>query len=218
LARGPDIHDDYRFIGIMMTDDTKRAENHENNAITEPQAANENNPVAVLEAQVAELRDKFLRAAAEAENVRKRAERDVADERVYGITGFARDILVVADNLARTLDAVGAEARISAEGPLKALLDGVELTSRELQKALAKNGIRRIDPQGEKFDPNFHQAVFEVPDANVPAGMIAQVIQPGYAVGNRVLRPAMVGVSKGGPRTAPVQETVRSESRGNPGD
>ncbi len=115
-----------------MTDDTKRAENHENNAITEPQAANENNPVAVLEAQVAELRDKFLRAAAEAENVRKRAERDVADERVYGITGFARDILVVADNLARTLDAVGAEARVSAEGPLKALLDGVELTSREL--------------------------------------------------------------------------------------
>ena len=195
-----------------MTDDTKRAENQENSAAAEPQAANENNPVAVLEAQVAELRDKFLRAVAEAENVRKRAERDVADERVYGVTGFARDILVVADNLARTLDAVGAEARASAEGPLKALLEGVELTDRELQKALAKNGIRRIDPQGEKFDPHFHQAVFEVPDANVPAGMVAQVIQPGYAIGNRVLRPAMVGVSKGGPRTAPFQEVSRSDS------
>ena len=195
-----------------MTDDTKRAENQENSAAAEPQAANENNPVAVLEAQVAELRDKFLRAVAEAENVRKRAERDVADERVYGVTGFARDILVVADNLARTLDAVGAEARASAEGPLKALLEGVELTDRELQKALAKNGIRRIDPQGEKFDPHFHQAVFEVPDANVPAGMVAQVIQPGYAIGNRVLRPAMVGVSKGGPRTAPFQEASRSDS------
>jgi molecular chaperone GrpE len=198
-----------------MTDDTKRAENEENGAVAEPEAANENNPVAVLEAQVAELRDKFLRAVAETENVRKRAEREIADERVYGVTGFARDILVVADNLVRTLDAVAAEARSSAEGPLKALLEGVELTDRELQKALAKNGIRRIDPQGEKFDPNFHQAVFEVPDANVPAGRVAQVIQPGYAIGSRVLRPAMVGVSKGGPRTAPVQETLRPQSRGD---
>jgi molecular chaperone GrpE len=203
---------------MTMTDDTKRAENQENDATAEPQAANENNPVAVLEAQVAELRDRFLRAVAEAENVRKRAERDVADERVYGITGFARDILVVADNLARTLDAVAVEARSSAEGPLKALLEGVELTDRELQKALAKNGIRRIDPQGEKFDPNFHQAVFEVPDASVPAGMVAQVIQPGYAIGSRVLRPAMVGVSKGGPKGAPAQEKARPESPGNPGN
>ena len=178
-----------------MTDEPKRAEDQENGATAEPAAADENNPVAVLEAQVAELRDKFLRAVAETENVRKRAERDIADERVYGITGFARDVLAVADNLARTLDAVAAEARSSAEGPLKALLEGVELTDRELQKALAKNGIRRIDPQGEKFDPNFHQAVFEVPDANVPAGMVAQVVQPGYAVGNRVLRPAMVRVA-----------------------
>jgi molecular chaperone GrpE len=200
-----------------MTDDTKHAENQENDAAAGPEAANENNPVAVLEGQVAELRDKFLRAVAEAENVRKRAERDVADERLYGITGFARDILVVADNLARTLDAVTAEARISAEGPLKAFLEGVELTDRELQKALAKNGIRRIDPHGEKFDPHFHQAVFEVPDAGVPAGMVAQVIQPGYAIGERVLRPAMVGVSKGGPKAAPVQETARPEPQGNSG-
>jgi molecular chaperone GrpE len=201
-----------------MTDDTKRAKNRENNDTAEPEVANENNPVAVLEAQVAELRDRFLRAVAEAENVRKRAERDVADERVYGITGFARDILAVADNLARTLDAVAAEARSSAEGPLKALLEGVELTDRELQKALAKNGIRQIDPQGEKFDPHFHQAVFEVPDANVPVGMVAQVIQPGYAIGNRVLRPAMVGVAKGGTKADPAQEAVPSEQQGNPGN
>jgi molecular chaperone GrpE len=199
----------------MMTDEPKRAEDQENGAVAEPEAANENNPVAVLEAQVAELRDKFLRAVAETENVRKRAEREVADERVYGITGFARDILAVADNLTRTLDAVGADARSAADGSLKALLEGVELTDRELQKALAKNGIRRIDPQGEKFDPNFHQAVFEVPDANVPAGMVAQVIQPGYAVGNRVLRPAMVGVSKCGPRTAPFQEAARASNGGS---
>jgi len=199
-----------------MADESKRADGGENDVAAEPAAANENNPVAVLEAQVAELRDKFLRAVAEAENVRKRAEREVADERTYGITGFARDILVVADNLARTLDAMGAEARVSAEGPLKALLDGVELTERELQKALAKNGIRRIDPYGEKFDPHFHQAVFEVPEANVPAGMVAQVIQPGYAIGERVLRPAMVGIAKGGPKVAPVQETA--EPRNNRGN
>ena len=198
-----------------MTDEPKRAENEENGDLGEPEAANENNPIAVLEAQVAELRDRFLRAVAETENVRKRAEREIADERVYGVTAFARDIVAVADNLTRILDAVAAEARISAEGPLKTLLEGVELTDRELQKALAKNGIRRIDPQGEKFDPNFHQAVFEVPDANVPTGMVAQVIQPGYAIGSRVLRPAMVGVSKGGPRTAPVQESARARDGGD---
>ena len=184
-----------------MGDDIKRADTQENGA--EPEAANET-PVAVLEAQVAELRDRFLRAVAETENVRKRAEREVADERTYGISGFARDVLAVADNLDRTLQAISAEARASAAGALKALLDGVELTERDLQKALAKNGIRQINPEGEKFNPHFHQAVFEVPDANVPAGMVAQVIQPGYAIGERVLRPAMVGVSKGGPKVAPT--------------
>src|SRR5262249_9753147 len=118
-----------------MSDETKRAEIRENGA--EPEAANENNSVAVLEAQVAELRDRFLRAVAESENVRKRAEREVADERAYGISAFARDILGVADNLARTLDAIGADARASADGALKTLIDGVELTERDLQKVLA---------------------------------------------------------------------------------
>ena len=193
-----------------MADESKGAENQENGAEAAP--AEENNSVKVLEAQVAELRDRFLRAVAETENTRKRAEREIADERVYGIAGFARDILGVADNLTRTLDAIGAEARASADDTLKALIDGVELTERDLQKALAKNGIRRLDPEGEKFDPHFHQAVFEVPDAKVPAGMVAQVVQPGYAIGERVLRPAMVGVSKGGPRTAPTQEKAQSES------
>jgi molecular chaperone GrpE len=189
-------------------DDMKRAENHDNAAPPEPDAANENHPVAVLEGQVAELRDKFLRAAAEVENVRKRAEREIADERAYGISAFARDVLGVADNLARALDAVGAEARASAAGALKALIEGVELTERELQKVLARNRIRRIDPKGEKFDPHFHQAVFEVPDAEKPAGFVAEVVQPGYAIAERVLRPAMVGVSKGGPKVAPGGEAA----------
>ena len=91
------------------------------------------------------------------------------------------------------------------DGPAKALLDGVELTERELLKVLEKNGVRRFDPKGAKFDPNLHQAMFEVPDANVPSGFVVQVIQPGYMIGDRVLRPALVGVSKGGPRVAPTQ-------------
>jgi molecular chaperone GrpE len=160
--------------------------------------ANENDPVATLEAQVAELRDRFLRAVAEGDNIRKRAEKDVADARSYGITAFARDVLTVADNLARTIEHVSAEARASADPSLKALLDGVELTERDLQMILQKNGVKPINPMGEKFDPHFHQAMFEVPESGCPHGTIVQVIQPGYAIGQRVLRPAMVGVAKGG--------------------
>jgi molecular chaperone GrpE len=141
------------------------------------------------------------------ENLRKRTEREVADSRTYGVTSFARDILGVADNIRRALEAVGPELRASAESGVKALIDGVELTERELAKALEKNGLRQFSPQGEKFDPNLHQAMYEVPDATVPAGSVVQVVQPGYMIGERVLRPALVGVSKGGPKTAPVSAT-----------
>jgi molecular chaperone GrpE len=103
----------------------------------------------------------------------------------------------------RALDTVPPEARIDAEPGMKSLVEGVELTERELLKALEKNGVRQFTPQGEKFDPNVHQAMFEVPDASVPAGSIVQVVQPGYMIGERMLRPALVGVSKGGPRVAP---------------
>jgi molecular chaperone GrpE len=157
-------------------------------------------PVAVA----VELRDRLLRTLADMENLRKRTDREVADSRLYGVTSFARDILGVADNMRRALDAVGPELRASAEGGVKALIDGVELTERELLKALEKNGMRQFSPQGEKFDPNLHQAMYEVPDASVPAGSVVQVVQPGYMIGERVLRPALVGVSKGGPKTAPV--------------
>ena len=157
-------------------------------------------PVAVA----VELRDRLLRTLAEMENLRKRTEREVADSRIYGITSFARDILGVADNMRRALEAIGPELRASAESGVKALIDGVELTERELVKALEKNGMRQFSPQGEKFDPNLHQAMYEVPDASVPAGSVVQVVQPGYMIGERVLRPALVGVSKGGPKTAPV--------------
>jgi molecular chaperone GrpE len=183
-----------------MNDETRRPD--EAPEAASPEAANENDPLTTLEKQVAELRDRYLRAAAEIENVRKRAEREAADARAYGIAGFAREILNIADHLARALEAVGPEARASADGTLKALLEGVELTERELQKALSQHGVRRLDPAGEKFDPHFHQAMLEMPDETVPPGTIVQVIQPGYAIGERILRPALVAVAKGGPKPA----------------
>jgi molecular chaperone GrpE len=155
-----------------------------------------------LAKEAADARDKMLRTLAEMENLRKRTAREVSDARTYGISGFARDVLDIADNLQRALDAVPAEARAAADPGLKALIEGVELTERSLHNALEKNGVRRFDPAGEKFDPNVHQAMYEIPDPSVPAGTIAQVIQSGYMIGDRVLRPALVGVAKGGAKAA----------------
>jgi molecular chaperone GrpE len=155
-------------------------------------------------AVAADLRDKLLRTLAEMENLRRRTAREVGDAELRGITAFARDMIGVADNMRRALDAVTPEVRESAQGAVKALIEGVELTERELLKALEKNKVRQFDPLREKFDPNLHQAIFEVPDASVPAGSVVQVVQPGYMLGERVLRPALVGVSKGGPKAAPA--------------
>jgi molecular chaperone GrpE len=157
-----------------------------------------------LSKEVAEARDKMLRTLAEMENLRQRTRREVADAKTYGITGFARDVLEIADNLQRALDAVPAEARAAADAGLKALIDGVELTERSLLNALEKNGVKKFDPSGEKFDPNFQQAMYEVPDPSVPSGTVVHVVQAGYMIGERVLRPAMVGVSRGGPKAAPA--------------
>ncbi|MFG1319108.1 nucleotide exchange factor GrpE [Xanthobacter autotrophicus] len=153
-----------------------------------------------LEAEIASLKDKFLRAFAEAENIRRRAEKEVVDAKTYGIASFARDVLNVADDLARALGTVDEEAKATADGAVKGLLEGLELTERGLVKALEKHGIRKIEPKGQKFDPNLHQAMFEVPDPSVPSGTVVQVVQSGYVIGERVLRPAMVGVARGGPK------------------
>jgi molecular chaperone GrpE len=160
--------------------------------------------VEALAKEAAESRDKMLRTLAEMENLRKRTKREVDDARSYGITGFARDILDIADNLQRALDAVPAELRDTPDPGLKSLIDGVELTERSLLTTLEKNGVRKFDPTGEKFDPNFQQAMYEVPDASVPSGTVVQVVQAGFMIGDRILRPALVGVSKGGVKAAPV--------------
>jgi molecular chaperone GrpE len=159
---------------------------------------------AALAALAADFKDKLLRTLADMENLRRRTAREVADAELRGITGFARDMLGVADNMRRALDSVTPEVRSNSQGAVASLIDGVELTERELLKALEKNKVRQFTPQHEKFDPNLHQAIFEVPDASVPAGHVVQVVQPGYMIGDRVLRPALVGVSKGGPKAAPA--------------
>ncbi|MEP7030969.1 MAG: nucleotide exchange factor GrpE [Pseudolabrys sp.] len=156
---------------------------------------------AALEA-AAEFKDKLLRNLAEMENLRKRTEREVADARTYGVTGFARDILAAADNMHRALSTVGDEEREKADAKIKALIEGVELTERALLKALEKNGVTKFSPDGEKFDPNVHQAMYEVQDTDVPPGHVAQVIQAGYMIGDRVLRPALVGISKSAAKSA----------------
>lgn len=149
-----------------------------------------------------ELKDRALRLAAEAENLRRRAARDVQDAKAYSIANFARDMLQVADNLDRALEAVPAEAKESGDAGFKALVEGVELTGRAMIASLERHGVKKLDPKGERFDPNFHQAMFEVPDPSVPSGTVVQVVQTGYSIGERVLRPAMVGIAKGGPKQA----------------
>ena len=159
-----------------------------------------------LQKENEELKDRALRVTAEMENLRKRTAREVADARLYATSNFARDMLNVADNLARALEAIPTEKREEGSDAFKALIDGVELTGRELTNALARNGVKPVEAEGARFDPNLHQAMYEVPDETRPSGMVAQVVAPGYTIGERVLRPAMVGVTKGGPRYVAPEE------------
>jgi molecular chaperone GrpE len=161
-----------------------------------------------LMAENAELKDRNLRTIAEMENLRKRTEREIGDTRAYAIAGFARDMLAATDSLNRAMEMVPAEVRDHAEGTLKSLIEGIELTEREMQRLLAKHGVKPIEAQGQKFDPHKHQAMFEVPDDTQPEGTVVQVMQEGYSIGDRVLRPSMVGVAKGGGKAPADAETA----------
>jgi len=152
--------------------------------------------IAALEAETAKLKDQALRALAETENIRRRSEREREDTAKFAISSFAKSLLDAADNMRRAIDAVPAEA-VEQDQALATLMDGVAATERQLLAAFERNGITRIEPVGEVFDPNFHQAMFELPGSGKPAGTIIQVIQPGYVLQGRLLRPAMVGVAKG---------------------
>src|SRR5271170_5712361 len=166
--------------------------------------------IEALNAENGQLKDRVLRTLAEMENLRRRTEREVSDAKTYGVTGFARDMLTVVDNLSRALEHLPAEARANADPSVQSMIEGVELTARDLEAALGRHGVKKLDPKGQRFDPNFHQAIFEAPDETVPAGTVSQVVQSGWTIGDRVLRPAMVGVSKGGPKAAPRQESASS--------
>lgn len=155
-----------------------------------------------LQAENAGLKDKLLRTLAEMENLRRRTEREVADAKLYGVTSFARDMLTFADNLRRAIEAVPPDARESAEEPVRKLIDGLEVTERDFASRLERHGIRKLDPVGGKFDPNTQEALFEMPNDAVPDGTVAQVVEPGYMIGDRVLRPARVGVARGGPKAS----------------
>lgn len=156
-----------------------------------------------LLAENTDMRDKLLRTMADMENLRRRTEREKEDTARYAISNFARDVLTIGDNLRRVIEHVPAEAT-EKDPALKSFLEGVELTERDLLKMLEKHGVTRLDPLGQRFDPNQQQAMYEVPTTDVPEGTVVQVMQAGFTIGDRVLRPALVAVSKGGPKPAPT--------------
>jgi len=190
----------------MMADDMEKQERHDGaEAEASPQsgvahAGADAEGLATAIAERDEFKDRLLRTLAEMENLRRRTEREVADARTYAVTNFARDMLNTADNIRRALESVPEDARAGAEGPFKGLIEGIDLTERDLGKTLERHGVKVVDPKGQRFDPNRHQAMFEVPNIEVPNGTVVQVVQTGYVIGDRTLRPALVGVSKGGPK------------------
>lgn len=155
----------------------------------------------LLKAEIADLKERYIRLAADMENLRRRTEREVKDARVFAISNFARDVLAVSDDLGRAMQVVRDSQ--TTEDPLAAvagLVEGIAATERALITTMERHGVTRVDPMGEKFDPNFHQAMFEVPDTTTPNNTVMNVVQPGFKIGERMLRPALVGVSKGGPK------------------
>jgi molecular chaperone GrpE len=167
-------------------------------APVDTEAGSADNRLTALEAELAEQKDRLLRALAETENVRRRAQREREDASKYAVTAFAKDLLSAADNLRRALDSLP-EAEVKDERT-RSLLAGVAATERELLSVFERHGIRRIDPKGDPFDHNFHQAIFEAERNDQPSGTVVEVLQPGYVLHDRLLRPAMVGVAKGGPK------------------
>jgi molecular chaperone GrpE len=170
-------------------------------------------PIAVLTAENNDLRDRYVRLAAEMENLRKRTAREKADMAKYAISDFARDVLTISDNFQRAISAVSPEAAENDE-TLRGFLDGVEMNERELQKVLERHGVSKLDPKGEKFDPNMHQAVQQVDNPDLPNNTVCDVYQVGYMIADRVLRHAVVAVAKGGPKAStatPAEDTKTPE-------
>ncbi|NRA88302.1 MAG: nucleotide exchange factor GrpE [Rhizobiales bacterium] len=172
--------------------------------------------ITALTEEVEVLKDRLLREMAEMENLRRRTAKEKVDANKYAITSFAKDMVSVGDNLDRALQSLPADIRANAADEIKNLFDGVELTNKDMLNIFDRHGIKQVNPVNEKFDPNFHQAMFEVPNPEVVAGTVLEVVQIGYAIGDRVLRPALVGIAKGGPKTAaPTHATAPEAGLGN---
>lgn len=162
--------------------------------------------IAQLEAELADMKGKWMRAVAEEQNVRRRAEKEKQDALKYGVTNFAREMVSVADNLRRAMESAPEELKDTD------VIKGVEMTERELQSAFKKAGINRIEALGQPFDHNLHQAMYEIQDPSQPAGLVGQVMQDGYVIHDRLLRPSMVGVTKGGPKYEAPTEGASEEA------
>jgi molecular chaperone GrpE len=162
-------------------------------------------PTAVLEAEISSLKDQLLRALAETENLRRRSRRERDDALKYAAVPFIRDLVGATDNLRRAMNSVSSEA-LEADEHLKTLMAGLEMTEMELATVFERHHVVKIDPMGARLDPHSHEAMFEVPDTETPSGTVVQVIQPGYRLHDRLLRPAQVGVAKGGPAARPQPE------------
>lgn len=179
--------------------ETPITEPHDTESQTDAQTQNDTTDypkvVETLRAELAQMKDQTMRALAEAENARTRAKKDREDASKFAVSGFAKDLLSVADNLRRALDAVPAEV-LEQHDQIKNLVDGIEATEREMLRAFEKNKIEKIDPKGKNFDPNFHEVMFEAPVSGTPGGQIIEVIEVGYALNGRLLRPARVGIAK----------------------
>jgi molecular chaperone GrpE len=179
-----------------MGEETEAAEVPEADPVTLAETDPREAEITSLKEEAGKLKDQLLRTLAEMDNLRKRTEREKAEATLYAASNFARDIMSVSDNMERALATAEADHLKEATEPVKNLIAGVEMTQRELLNVFERHGIKRVDPMGEKFDPHFHQAVYEVPTNEQPPGTVVQVMQPGFKIGERVLRPAMVGVAK----------------------
>jgi molecular chaperone GrpE len=197
---GSDEHMDDDALADAM--DQLEDEDREEDELEEEEAEEEEvDETELLKAEVADLKERYIRLAADMENLRRRTEREVKDARIFAISNFARDVLAVSDDLARAMQVVRDSQ--NTEDPLASvagLVEGIAATERAMITTMERHGVTRVDPVGEKFDPNYHQAMFEVPDATKPNNTVMNVVQAGFKIGERMLRPALVGVSKGGPK------------------
>ena len=199
---GSDEHMDEDALAEAMDaleeEDQEDAEEEENEDELEEEEVDE---TGLLKAEVADLKERYIRLAADMENLRRRTEREVKDARIFAISNFARDVLSVSDDLSRAMQVVRDSQ--NTEDPLASvagLVEGIAATERAMITTMERHGVTRVDPMGEKFDPNYHQAMFEVPDTTKPNNTVMNVVQAGFKIGERMLRPALVGVSKGGPK------------------